>query len=238
MWSFFPVAGSFAIWASCHRCGDVSGQLRAVPQPVDDVPDGSILGSQVRLQAFAGMQDGFGVEVSPDGAVFRRPSDDLLPDHDDEHQDELDQAGEEQQEQVRIPVESEDLASHHPGRLKDHGQVKGRHRADLAGNPGGQPSVEPDLLLGGGWRRLYPCSGPRCRNGIGQLRIRAGPQMGVLRDEVILDLLAIDQDRLRVVIGAAGATVRRLIGHWRPSRMTKISSSWTTLPRKSRNGYG
>jgi hypothetical protein len=162
---------------------------------------------QVGLQPLAGVQHGLRVQVSLGRPPVRRPPDHLLPDHDHEHQQQLRLAGQEQQEHVRVRVEPEHLTGDHPAGLDDQRHVEGRHRGHPVGEPGGQPAVDPDVLVVDRGRRLDPLRGPGQHLLMLGAQLRAVRQVSVLRHQVVLDLLAVDQDRLGVLVGVHGPPV-------------------------------
>ena len=185
---------------------------------LDDVPDRKVLGPQVGLEALAGVQHGLRVQVSLRGALVRRAPDHLLPDHDHEHQQQLQLAGQEQQERVRVRVEPEHLACHDPADLEDQRDVEGCHRGHLAGEPGGQPAVESDILVARCGRRLDPLRGLGQQRPVLGTQVGAAGEQGVLRHQVILDLLAVDQDRLGILVGVRGPAVRAAAEHLLPEQ--------------------
>jgi hypothetical protein len=205
---------------------------------LDDVPDGQVLGAQVGLEPLAGVQHGLRVQVGLSGALVRRAPDHLLPDHDHEHQQQLQLAGQEQQERVRVRVEPEHLAGHDPADLEDQRDVEGRHRGHLAGEPRGQPAVESDVLAGRPGRRLDPPRGPGQQLLVLGAQVGAAGEQGVLRHQMILDLLAVDQDRLGVLIGVRGPPVRGAAEHLLPEQDDEDQQQLGHVPEKQQERIG
>jgi hypothetical protein len=164
------------------------------------------------------MQHGLRVQVGLRCALVRRAPDDLLPDHDHEHQQQLQLAGQEQQERIWVRVEPEHLAGHDPAGLEDQRDVEGRHRGHLAGEPGGQLAIESNAGVRRPGRRLDPLRGLGQQLLVLGTQVGAAGEQGVLRHQVVLDLLAVDQDRLGVLVGVRGPPVRGAAEHLLPEQ--------------------
>jgi hypothetical protein len=192
----------------------------------------------VGLEPLAGVQHRLRVQVGLSGAVVRRAPDDLLPNHDHEHQQQLQLAGQEQQERERVRVEPEQLARHDPADLEEQRDVEGRHRGHLAGEPGGQPAVEADVfVLGCGWR-LDPLRGPGQQLLVLGAQVGAAGQQGVLRHQVVLDLLAVDQDRLGVLVGVHGPPVGGPAEHLLPEQDDEDQQQLGHVPEEQQERIG
>ncbi len=184
------------------------------------------------------MQHRLGIQVRLGRPLLRGLAQHLLPDHDHEHQDELGLAGQEQQEQVRVRIEAEHLAGDHPGDLEDRRDIEGGHRACLVREPGGQPAIQADPLLFQ-WRRLLDSLG---RAGQGRLvrrpQVRAAGQVSVLGDQVILDLGAVDEDGLRILIGVHGSPVGGAAEHLLAEQDDEDQQQLGYVPEEEQEGVG
>ena len=80
------------------------------------------------------MNDCFCIEVGLFRALGTCPAKDILPDHDDEHEHQLEEAGDEEKKRERVRVEGDDSGQGQgqsdPTELEKHSEIERPHGAD------------------------------------------------------------------------------------------------------------
>jgi hypothetical protein len=108
-----------------------------------------VLSDEMVLDLLAVVQDRLGVLIGLHGPLVSLATQHLLPQRNNEDQKKLDHVAQEEQERVRVRVETQQLrrTQQRPDRGDRHADIHSPHRPDLGGDPGRHPPVETNVLV-------------------------------------------------------------------------------------------
>lgn len=157
------------------------------------------------------MNDCFCIGVGLFSPLGTCPAEDILPNHDDEHEHQLEQAGDEEKKCKRVRVEGDDSGQGQsdPTELEKHSEVERPHCADSFRNRCSNTTIQTDVLRldRGGYQRL-PFLHPGVCFRFDQIDALVEDlvlfhQVGVQGEDLAQNRFSVLKSALRTVIGTA-----------------------------------